>query len=145
MPYSPLLVNPMRQELASAGFTELKTPDEVDAFMSEREGTALLVFNSVCGCAAGQARPGARLAVDGDLRPDRLATVFAGQDVEATQKARGYIADIPPSSPSMALFKDGELVHFIPRHQIESRAAEDVAADLRTAFELHCGAPAATS
>ena len=102
----------------------------------------MLVVNSVCGCAAGQARPGVRQAIAGDSRPDRLATVFAGQDVEATARARGYFAEIPPSSPSIAIFKDGELVYFVPRHKIESRSAEDVAEDLTTAFERYCTAPA---
>lgn len=141
MPYSPLLVNPMREELTGIGFAELQTPQDVDRFMAEKEGTALVVVNSVCGCAAGMARPGVRLALEGAVRPDRLGTVFAGQDVEATAKARGFFAAIPPSSPSMALFKDGELVWFLPRHRIEGRTAEDVASDLGAAFEQHCAAP----
>jgi len=95
----------------------------------------MLVINSVCGCAAGQARPGVRLALDNEARPEHLATVFAGQEVEATARARGHFADIPPSSPSIALFKDGELVYFVPRHRIESRSAEEVAADLTGAFD----------
>ncbi len=98
-------------------------------------GSAMLVINSVCGCAAGQARPGVRLALEHESRPERLATVFAGQEVEATARARGHFADIPPSSPSIALFKEGELVYFVPRHRIESRSAEDVAADLTAAFD----------
>ncbi len=138
MPYSPLLVNPMREELSTAGFEELTTADSVDAWMNNKEGTALLVINSVCGCAAGMARPGVRMAVEHSMRPDRLATVFAGQDVEATARARGHMADVPPSSPSMAMFKDGELVFFLPRHRIEGRAAEDVASELRESFEEHC-------
>ncbi len=135
MPYSELMVGPMREELTSVGFQELRTPEQVDAFMAERQGTALLVINSVCGCAAGQARPGVRLALENAFKPDRLATVFAGQDVEATQRLRSYLPDIPPSSPSMALFKDGELVYFVPRHRIESRSAEEVASDLTGSFE----------
>ena len=103
--------------------------------MAEAGGSAMLVVNSVCGCAAGQARPGVRLALEHPARPERLATVFAGQEVEATARARGHFADIPPSSPSIALFKDGELVYFVPRHRIESRSAEDVAADLTAAFD----------
>jgi putative YphP/YqiW family bacilliredoxin len=114
----------------------------VDAFMNEKTGTAMLVVNSVCGCAAGMARPGVRLALQGDRRPDRIASVFAGQDLEATAKARGYIADIPPSSPSIAFFKDGELVYFIPRHRIEGRNAQDVAGDLEQVFAEHCAVPA---
>ncbi len=137
MPYSPLMVRPMKQELTSIGFEELLTPEDVDRWMADKTGTAMLVINSVCGCAAGQARPGVRLALGHEVRPDRLATVFAGQEVEATAQARRHFADIPPSSPSIALFKDGELVYFVPRHRIESRAAEDVAADLRGAFERY--------
>ena len=109
--------------------------------MAERSGTALVVVNSVCGCAAGMARPGVRLALQGTARPDRLATVFAGQDLEATARARSHFGDLPPSSPSMALFKDGELVFFLPRHRIEGRDALDVARDLTEAFSRHC-APA---
>jgi putative YphP/YqiW family bacilliredoxin len=145
MPYSPLLVRPMREELTAAGIRELLTAQDVDDFMNDKEGTALLVVNSVCGCAAGMARPGIRLALQHDRRPGRLASVFAGQDLEATARARGYLADIPPSSPSIALFKDGELVHFIPRHRIEGRDARAVASDLMAAFDEHCGAPAAVS
>src|SRR5688572_13960745 len=140
MPYSPLLVKPMREELASAGVEELLTSADVDAWMSQREGSALLIVNSVCGCAAGAARPGAREALRGPARPDRVATVFAGQDLEATARARSYFADIPPSSPSMALYKDGELVYFIPRHRIEGRLPQEVAADLTQAFERWCAA-----
>jgi putative YphP/YqiW family bacilliredoxin len=134
----------MRQELASIGFEDLMTAEAVEGFMNEEASSAILVINSVCGCAAGQARPGVALAMGSDHKPDRLVTVFAGQDVEATQKAREYFADIPPSSPSIALFKDGELVYFVPRHRIESRSAEDVAADLVAAFERYF-APAATA
>jgi putative YphP/YqiW family bacilliredoxin len=139
VPYNPLLVKPMREELLAAGVAELQTPEEVDRFMAQKEGTALLVFNSVCGCAAGMARPGIRRALDIGKRPDRVVSVFAGQDVEATAKARSYLPDIPPSSPSMAFFKDGELVWFLPRHRIEGRSAEDVSRDLAAVFEEHCG------
>jgi len=138
MPYSPLLVRPMREELASAGFDELMTAEDVDRLLDEKQGTTLLVVNSVCGCAAGMARPGVRLAIQQSPRPDRLATVFAGQDLEATARARARFSQIPPSSPSMALFKDGELVWFLPRHRIEGRDALAVAADLRAAFAAHC-------
>ena len=143
MPYSELLVRPMREELTSAGVKELRTPEEVDAFMNETSGTAMLVVNSVCGCAAGMARPGVRLALAGDRRPDRVATVFAGQDLEATAKARSYFPDIPPSSPSIAFLKDGELVYFLPRHRIEGRDAQTVARDLMQVFAEHCAVPAA--
>lgn len=144
MSYSPLMVNPMKQELTTVGFEELTTSEDVDAFMAAKPESALLVINSVCGCAAGQARPGVRIALEGEATPDKLVTVFAGQDVEATKQARSYFPDIPPSSPSMALFKDGELVYFIPRHRIESRSAEDVAADLSAAFERYFATTAAS-
>jgi putative YphP/YqiW family bacilliredoxin len=140
MPYSPLLVRPMREELLAAGFRELVQPSDVDQALGEKGVTTLLVVNSVCGCAAGMARPGVRLALQEGPRPDRLVTVFAGQDVEATARARAHFADLPPSSPSMALFKDGALVWFLPRHRIEGRDALDVAADLRAAFAEHCAA-----
>ena len=136
--YSPLLVKPMREELASVGFEELLSSEDVDRWMSQREGTALLVINSVCGCAAGMARPGVRLALEHAVKPARLGTVFAGQDTEATAQARGAIPEVPPSSPSMALFKDGELVHFIPRHRIEGQDLESLARDLTDAFDQHC-------
>jgi putative YphP/YqiW family bacilliredoxin len=134
VPYPELMIKPMREELTSIGFVELRTALDVDAFMAQKEGSALLVINSVCGCAAGQARPGVRMALEAGARPDRLATVFAGQEVEAAKAVRGHFADIPPSSPSFALFKDGELVYFVPRHRIEGRTAEDVADDLAAAL-----------
>lgn len=141
MPYSPLLVKPMREELTQLGISELQTADEVDRFMAEaKAGTSLLVVNSVCGCAAGMARPGVRLALQHGRRPDRVASVFAGQDLEATARARSYFAEVPPSSPCFALIKDGELVTFVPRHRIEGRDAGSVAKDLTAAFEEHCGA-----
>lgn len=140
MPYSEMLVRPMREELTSAGVKELRTAQDVDAFLAEKNGTALLVVNSVCGCAAGMARPGIRQALQNGKRPDRVATVFAGQDLEATARARSHMAEIPPSSPSVAFFKDGELVYFLPRHRIEGRSAQNVAQDLVTVFEEHCEA-----
>jgi putative YphP/YqiW family bacilliredoxin len=126
----------MREELTRAGVTELLTAEDVDAFMAEG-GPAMLVVNSVCGCAAGMARPGVRLALEGAARPPRVATVFAGQDLAATQRAREYFVDLPPSSPSIALLRDREVVYFVPRHRIESRSAEDVANDLTAAFERY--------
>ena len=138
MPYDPQLVQPMREELTSIGVAELTTEDEVDAFFDERAGTALVVVNSVCGCAAGSARPAVRLALRGTVTPDRSATVFAGQDLDATARARSYFAEVPPSSPSFALFKDGGLAHFVPRHMIEGREAVHVAEDLKNAFAEHC-------
>lgn len=138
MPYDSILLQPMREELTRLGVKELRTAEEVDALLSDKTGTTFLVVNSVCGCAAGQARPGVRLALQGDVKPDRVATVFAGQDLEATAKARSYFTQVPPSSPSMALFKDGEMVHFVPRHAIEGRDAMTVANDLVAAFNKHC-------
>lgn len=138
MRYDPIMVKPMRQELSAIGFEELLTPEDVDRFMAQDSGTALVVVNSVCGCAAGMARPGLRLALQNGKKPDRVTSVFAGQDVEATAKARSYFPDIPPSSPSMAFFKDGELVWFMPRHRIEGRTADDVSKDLVEVFEEHC-------
>ena len=142
MPYSPMLVRPMKEELTAAGFQELLTAADVDATMADKSGTTLLVVNSVCGCAAGMARPGVRLALRGEVKPDRLVTVFAGQDLEATARMRSYLADIPPSSPSMALFKDGEVVYFVPRHRIEGRSAEALAEDLAGAFSKFCAVAA---
>ncbi len=140
MPYSPLLVRPMREELSVLGFEELTSAELVEAWKGHQEATGFLVINSVCGCAAGMARPGVRQALESaDKKPAHIATVFAGQDIEATARARGLFSDVPPSSPSMALFKDGELVYFLPRHRIEGRSADQVAADLRAAFEEYCG------
>ena len=138
MPYDPRLVQPMREELTSIGVQELRNPVEVDTFMGNKSGTALVVVNSVCGCAAGMARPGVKLALQSDVKPDRAATVFAGQDLDATQRAREYFGQFPPSSPSIALFKDGQCVHFVPRHQIEGRNAVDLANALVAAFQKHC-------
>lgn len=132
------MIQPMRDELTSLGIQELRTPEEVENALPTAKGTALVVVNSVCGCAAGQCRPGVARALQHDLTPDHLYTVFAGQDKEATAKAREYFAPYPPSSPSIALMKDGELVHFIERHQIEDRSAEEIAADLTSAFDRFC-------
>ncbi len=138
MPYPEQICAPMRADLTSVGFEELKTPQEVDNALTNTKGTVLVVLNSVCGCAAGAARPAAKLAVQNDKHPDKITTVFAGQDVEAVAQARKYMAPYPPSSPSMALFKDGKLVHFIERHQIEGRSANMIAQDLVSAFEQYC-------
>jgi bacilliredoxin len=138
MPYDPRFVQPMRDELTQAGVTELRTAADVDKFLAQPSGTAMIVVNSVCGCAAGAARPAIREALKGGTKPDRVATVFAGQDLEATEKARTYFTNIPPSSPSIALFKEGKLVHFVHRHNIEGRDAASLAADLKKAFEKHC-------
>jgi len=138
MPYPEEMVAPMRAELTSAGVQELQTATEVETFFAQATGTALVLVNSVCGCAAGSARPGLKTAITADIRPDRVATVFAGQDLEATARARELFGDVPPSSPSMALLKDGELVHFLPRHMIEGRDAASIAADLEAAFAEFC-------
>jgi len=139
--YPETLVAPMRADLSSAGFAELTTPEAVETAMTaDTEGTTLLVINSVCGCAAGTARPGVKLALTrSDKKPARLATVFAGVDTAATAKAREYTLPYPPSSPSIALFKDGELVHFVERHHIEGRSAEMIAQHLTTVFDEFCG------
>lgn len=136
--YMKDMVQPMRDELTSIGVQELRTPDAVEEVFSEMKGTTLVVVNSVCGCAAGQCRPGVAQALAHDLTPDHLFTVFAGQDKEATAKAREYFAPYAPSSPSIALMKDGELVHFIERHQIEDRSAAEIADDLTGAFDRFC-------
>lgn len=132
------MIQPMRDELTRIGIKELRTPEEVEQHLPNAKGTALVVVNSVCGCAAGQARPGVAKALEHDVTPDHLFTVFAGQDKEATAKAREYFAPYPPSSPSIALMKDGELVHFIERHQVENRNAEEIANDLTAAFDRYC-------
>lgn len=135
--YPEYLVAPMREELTQVGFEELKTPEEVDQAL-QSEGTVFVVVNSVCGCAAANARPAAKIAVQSDKRPDKLVTVFAGMEKDAVEKARSYMLPYPPSSPSMALFKDGKLVHMIERHQIEGRPAQLIADNLATAFDVYC-------
>jgi len=138
MPYPEMLVSPMRAELTNVGFTELKTSEEVENTMSNNKGISLVVVNSVCGCAAGAARPGIIRSLANDKKPDNLYTVFAGQDVEAVAKAREYMLPYPPSSPSVALFKDGQLVHFVERMNIEGHTAEQVADQLRKAYDQFC-------
>ena len=139
MRYDERMIAPFREELARIGFRELRTVEDVDAEIGNKEGTNLLVVNSVCGCAAGKARPGIALALQkSDVRPDRLTTVFAGADIEATARARELFGNIPPSSPSMAFFKRGELVHFIPRFQIENRDAHQIARHLQEVFREFC-------
>jgi bacilliredoxin len=141
MPYPDFFVAPMRQELTSLGVEELRTPAEVDAAVTGTAGTLLLMVNSVCGCAAGRARPGLALALRHPTRPDRLASVFAGFDVEATDRARSYFTGRAPSSPSIALLRDGRLVYMLERHQIENREAPAIAAELAAAFDQFCAAP----
>ncbi len=142
MPYDPMIVQPMKAELTAIGFEELLTPADVDAAM-KRPGTALVVVNSVCGCAAGGARPGVALAVQHEVKPDHLLTVFAGQDLEAVQRMRDYITGQPPSSPSIALMKDGQLIGFMPRHAIEGRGPDMIAQALTKAFDQVCAPQAA--
>lgn len=136
--YPEELVAPMRQELTRVGFQELLTPEQVGEVLDQKEGTTLVVVNSVCGCAAGSARPAVIHALNNDKKPDRLTTVFAGVDTEAVQQARSYMLPYPPSSPSIALFKDGQLVHFIERHHIEGRPGEVIAENLKAAFNEFC-------
>lgn len=135
--YPAELVKPMREDLTKVGFEELHTPEAVDAALA-KEGTTLVVVNSVCGCAAANARPGARLSLQNAKRPDHIVTVFAGVDKEAVERAREHMVPFPPSSPSMALFKDGELVHMLERHHIEGRPAELIADNLVDAYNTHC-------
>ncbi|MGA1202458.1 MAG: BrxA/BrxB family bacilliredoxin [Planctomycetota bacterium] len=144
MPYPEELVAPMRAELTSIGIQELRDAAEVEAFLDRKSGSSLVVVNSVCGCAAGGARPGVAMALQHENTPDRSATVFAGQDVEAVAAVRAALDGIPPSSPCIALFKDGELVHFVPRHMIEGRDAQQIAFDLVTAFDEHCTSTASS-
>ena len=137
--YDERLVAPMREELTRIGFAELRTPEEVDHAIRETPGTTLVVVNSVCGCSARNARPAVAAAVQSATRkPAQLTTVFAGQDAAATDRARSYFTGYPPSSPSIALLRDGVLVHILERRQIEGRAPQDIAADLVAAFEQHC-------
>jgi bacilliredoxin len=140
MPYNPALVAPMRQEMTSMGARELTTAADVDTALGDQRGTMLVFVNSVCGCAAGNARPALRLALQHGVKPGEVVTVFAGQDLEATSRARQYFAAYQPSSPSMALLKDGEVVHFVHRHQIEGRSPQAIAADLTAAFDRHFAA-----
>lgn len=138
--YDEHLVTPMRAELTSVGFEELRSAADVDRALKDASGTALVVVNSVCGCSARNARPAVTRALSGDApRPDRLYTVFAGQDVDATERARSYFTGYAPSSPSIALLKDGAVVHMIERRQIEGRDPAEIAAGLRAALEQHCG------
>lgn len=136
--YDPELVRPMREELTRIGFQELRTPEDVDAALGREQAPMLVVVNSVCGCAARNARPAAALALQHPRRPTRLVTVFAGQDADATARARGYFTGYAPSSPQIALLVRGQLVFMLERKNIEGRAARDIAADLTAAFERHC-------
>jgi putative YphP/YqiW family bacilliredoxin len=138
--YDERLVAPMRDELTRLGVEELRTPEEVDARLKD-EGTVLVVVNSVCGCAARNARPAVARALQHGVKPDRLTTVFAGQDADATRQARGYFAGYAPSSPQIALLQNGKVVFMLERYQIEGRSADEIAADLTSAFDRYCEAP----
>ena len=136
--YPEFFVAPMRDELTRLGVVEWKTAEEVDRGVSETKGTVMVVVNSVCGCAAGKARPGVALALQHSVKPDLVATVFAGADVEATDKARGYFTGYPPSSPAVGLLRDGKLVYMMERHQIENQEASSIGQALTEAFDKHC-------
>ena len=139
MPYDERFITPMRQELTRIGVQEMRTAEEVDSTLAESTEPTLLVVNSMCGCAARNARPGVAMALQqAERKPAKLTTVFAGQDLEATARAREYITGYPPSSPSIALLKDGDVAFMLERHQIEGRSAYDIAADLANAFEQYC-------
>ena len=142
MPYNPALVAPMRTEVTRLGARELTTAAEVDAALGDQRGTMLVFVNSVCGCAAGNARPALALALKHSVRPQEIVSVFAGQDLEAAARARQYFSDYQPSSPSMALLRDGEVVHFVHRHQIEGRSPQVIATDLTAAFDRYCATAA---
>ncbi len=137
--YPEELVHPMREELTRLGIEETRTAEEVDAVLGERKGTALVVVNSVCGCAAGNARPAVAMALRNGTKPQKMITVFAGNDKEATQKARSYFAGYRPSSPSIALLRDGDVVKMWERHNIEGREAAEIADEMMSAFEQYCG------
>ena len=136
--YDERFVTPMREELTRLGVQEMRTPEEVDQTLRDAHGTTLVVVNSICGCAARNARPAVASALESAKRPDRLTTVFAGQDADATARARAYFVPYPPSSPQIALLKDGRVAFMLERRQIEGRAAEEIAKDLVEAFERHC-------
>jgi putative YphP/YqiW family bacilliredoxin len=138
--YPEIMVMPMREDLTRVGVQELRTPADVDRELGQREGTTMVVVNSICGCAAGRMRPAVRAALQNESKPNRVFSVFAGQDMEATERARSYFTGYRPSSPSIALFRDGELVHMLERSDIEHRDSADIANELRRAFDEHCAA-----
>lgn len=141
MPYPEMMIAPLREDLRRVGFQELRTPQDVDAILGGGDtGTTLLVVNSVCGCSAGAARPAVHMSLENAVKPDVLTTVFAGQDLDATDRAREYIVGYPPSSPAVALFKGGELVWMLERHQIQGRVPQQIAEDLKRAYDEHCAA-----
>ena len=138
--YPEIMVIPMREELTRLGIEELKTAADVDRVLQARPGTTMVVVNSICGCAAGRMRPAVRLALQHTTRPDKVVTVFAGQDTEATERARSYFTGYPPSSPSIGILRNGKLIYMMQRSQIETREAHAIAADLKAAFDQHCAA-----
>ncbi len=138
MAYPESFIGPMRQELTRLGVQELRTAGEVDALLGEKSKTVMVIVNSMCGCAAGKARPGIALALKHPVKPDVAATVFAGGDIEATDRARSYFAPLPPSSPSIAIIRDGQVLHFVHRHQIENQTADAIARNLTDAFDRLC-------
>lgn len=138
MPYPEIMIRPMREDLTRLGVEELKTAEAVDNAIQNSKGTLMVVVNSICGCAAGKARPGVALALQHEKKPDKVATVFAGADIEATERARSYFTGYGPSSPSIALLKEGKLVYMLERFQIEGRDAQQIAGELTHAFETHC-------
>jgi putative YphP/YqiW family bacilliredoxin len=138
MPYPEYLIAPMREDLTRLGVEELRTPEAVDDAVQNSKGTVMIVVNSVCGCAAGKARPGVALALQNEVRPDKVATVFAGGDIEATDRARSYFTGYQPSSPSIGILREGKLVYMMERHQIEGKGPEQIAAELKSAFEKCC-------
>jgi putative YphP/YqiW family bacilliredoxin len=140
--YPEIMVIPMREELTRLGVQELHTAEEVDRAIANQPGTAMVIVNSICGCAAGRMRPAVRMALLNSARPERMFTVFAGQDAEATERARSYFTEYPPSSPSIALFRDGKLIHMMQRSDIEHREAADIAAELKKTFDKFCAASA---
>jgi bacilliredoxin len=141
--YPEIMVIPMREELTRLGVEELRTVEEVDGALKNRPGTAMVVVNSICGCAAGRMRPAVRMALENGAKPDKAFSVFAGQEKEATDRARGYFTGYPPSSPSIAILRDGQLVYMMQRRDIESREAPAIAADLKAAFDRFCAKPVA--
>jgi putative YphP/YqiW family bacilliredoxin len=140
MPYPEIMIRPMREDLTRLGVEELKTAEAVDETVKNSQGTLMVVVNSICGCAAGKARPGVALALQHNVKPDKVATVFAGADIDATERARSYFTGYGPSSPSIALLKDGQLVYMLERYQIEGRDASQIAGELKKAFDQHCAA-----
>jgi len=143
--YPEIIVVPMREELTRLGVQELRTAEEVDRAIANQSGTAMVIVNSICGCAAGRMRPAVRMALQNSARPEKMFSVFAGQDKEAAERARGYFIGYPPSSPSIALLRDGKLIHMMQRSEIEHREAADIASELKKVFEKFCAKPAAAA